>query len=71
MSGGSRALRSVLGRSSPFAREIALVLVVKTVVLVLLLRALSPGPVPSRPVAQQRAAQQLLGGPPREQAHGH
>jgi hypothetical protein len=73
VNGIARALRSALGRSSPFAREIALVLLVKTLLLVLLLRALSHGPAPSRPVAQQRAAQQLLGVAavsPQERAHG-
>lgn len=53
MSGFARALRAALRRTSPFAREIALVLVIKTVLLALLLRAFMPQPAPSRPLAQQ------------------
>jgi hypothetical protein len=52
---------SALRRSSRFAREIAWVLVLKGVALGLLFQAFSHGPKPSRPLAQQRAAEQLLG----------
>jgi len=56
-----RGLLAALRRSSPLAREIAVVLLVKTVLLGLLLHALSSGPKPGRALAQQRTAQQLLG----------
>jgi hypothetical protein len=69
----ARELLSALRRSSRFAREIALVLILKAVVLTLLFQALSHGPRPSRPLAQQRAAQRLLGVSPlpAEETHGH
>jgi hypothetical protein len=68
----ARELLSALRRSSRFAREIALILILKAVVLGLLFQMFSRGPKPSRPLAQQRAAQQLLGlAPmPAEQSHG-
>jgi hypothetical protein len=49
-----------------------LILILKAVVLGLLFQMFSRGPKPSRPLAQQRAAQQLLGlAPmPAEQSHG-
>jgi hypothetical protein len=58
-----RGLLAALRRSSPLAREIAAILLVKTVLLSLLLHALSSGPKPGRALAQERTGQQLLGLP--------
>ncbi|MDO8778230.1 MAG: hypothetical protein Q7K57_57830 [Burkholderiaceae bacterium] len=63
MSKAWRGLLAALRRSSPLAREIAVVLLVKMVLLSLLLHALSSGPKPGRARAQERTAQQLLGLP--------
>ncbi len=63
MSGVWRGLLAALRRSSPLAREIAGVLLVKTVLLSLLFHGLSRGPAPDRPAALDRTAQQLLGLP--------
>jgi hypothetical protein len=60
-----RRLLAALRRSSPLAREITLILLVKTALLYLLFQALSHGPKPGRSVAQERTAQQLLGAPAR------
>jgi hypothetical protein len=56
-----RAVLAALRRGSPLAREIAVILLVKTVLLGLLFHALSSGPKPSAALAQERTAQQLLG----------
>jgi hypothetical protein len=55
------------------AREIALALLVKAVLLTVLFHALARGPAPHGAAAQERAAQHLLGAPahPREDADEH
>jgi hypothetical protein len=55
------AVLAALRRSSPFAREITVILLVKAVLLSLLLHVLSDGAKPGRLAVQERTAQQLLG----------
>jgi len=61
MMDGWRSWLWALRRSTPLAREIAAILVIKTLLLTWLMHSLARPPAPGGPEKQNRAAQHLLG----------